>query len=71
MLFYGNTFSTKPSTVLCTVWIEMRTAADTIFLFKKFNILLAILVLPELTINTVLAVLKIASLYQNRVNILL
>ena len=49
----------------------MRTAADTIFLFKKFNILLAILVLPELTINTVLAVLKTASLYQNRVNILL
>ena len=55
----------------CAVWIDMRTAACSIFLFEKFDIFLAVLKFPKLTVNAVLTVLKTASAYQNRVNILL
>ena len=54
-----------------TVWEGMRTAAVTVFLFQKSDIVLFVPVLLKLSVDAVLAVFKAASAYQNGVNVLL
>ena len=49
----------------------MRTAAGAVLIFKKGNIAFLILMLLKLTVDTVLAIFKAASSYQDRVNIFL
>ena len=66
-----DTFAIVGMTTLCSVWVIVRTAANTVFLFQKSNVGFTIFMLSKLTVDTVLPILKTASRYQNRVNIFL
>ena len=71
MLFNMDTFTIVGLTALRSVWIVMRTSARAILVFEKSDIAFTVLVLLKLAVNAVFAVLKTASLYQNRIYILL
>ena len=61
MLFNVDTFAIVGLTALRSVWEVVRTAADTILIFEKSDIIFAVLLFLELTVNALLAVLKTAS----------
>lgn len=71
MFFNGNAFSVVPFVTFCSIWEIVRTVAETVFLFEKFDVFLIVLIFLELTVDTVLTILKVASPKENRVNILL
>lgn len=71
MLFNSDPFTVIPCPALCPIGITVRTAAGAVLIFKKGNIGFLILMLLKLTVDTVLAIFKAASSYQDRVNIFL
>ena len=71
MLFNSNPFTVMPCPALGSIGITVRTAAGTVLIFKKGNVGFLILMLLKLTVDTVLAIFKAASSYQDRVNIFL
>ena len=66
-----DTLAVKPRIALCAVQkCDMRAACAILF-FQKSNVAFAVLLLPKMAVDTVLAVLETAAFGEDSVNILL